>query len=211
MLLLQPMDLWTLIISHVFQTANFPKGHLLPPAPMGGWISRYSDPGTFCPPQNREQGTDFFSDSHDHFWGMSGKVHTVTTKELRPARSVLNDHWMILADVFTRSLVILSSVSCRGYKIGPICVSVCLSVWVYSGYIIHHICWKDFLFGIVTRRARRGRGVNAQVFLAFILPVSICMFRYRMALETTWHEKCDYVTCIFIWESNIFVTLEKLD
>ncbi len=36
----------------------------------------------------------------------SGKVHTVTTKELQPARSVLNDYWTVLRDVLTRSVPI---------------------------------------------------------------------------------------------------------
>ncbi len=31
-----------------------------------------------------------------------------------------------------------SRVSGRGYKIGPVCVSVGVSVWVYSGYNMHH-------------------------------------------------------------------------
>ncbi len=48
-----------------------------------------------------------------------GKVHAVTTKELQPAHSVLNNHWMTLTDVLTRSLVILCVPICMFRYLGP--------------------------------------------------------------------------------------------
>ncbi len=64
----------------------------------------------------------------------------------------------------TRMVIFPSRVSGRGYKIGPVCLCVCVSVrlgvprahYIFATYK-ENDCKKDLLFGIVTRRARRGR------------------------------------------------------
>ncbi len=105
MLLLQPMDLGTLftctliILSHKdhndtthprrwefyihFRQQTHRKGSCLPP-----WVA-----GKLLIGQKLSGKRKFFCPA--------GKVHTVKTKEIQPARSVLNNYWTSLADVVT--------------------------------------------------------------------------------------------------------------
>ena len=84
-----------------FQTANSPKGHLISPAPMGTWISRYPAPGTFWPSTNRKAGRMSQRGAKCPVC-LRGKISCPfeVSGMSGGARSILNDHWMSLADVW---------------------------------------------------------------------------------------------------------------
>ena len=79
-----------------FRQQTHPRGSCLPHGQLASyWLAK-----TWLEEESPSKSSKFFYPC--------GIVHTVTTKEPQPAHSVLNDHWTSLADVLTRSQVILS-------------------------------------------------------------------------------------------------------